>query len=72
MIDHEECWNCGGEGRVAGVCIDGCCAEQDDPWCDYCSHRCEVCLGTGVIEVRATESAEPTSSPPSPQRESAP
>ncbi|GAC1572638.1 MAG: hypothetical protein NVS3B5_01610 [Sphingomicrobium sp.] len=28
--DDGECWNCGGEGRVAGTCIDGCCLEQDD------------------------------------------
>jgi hypothetical protein len=38
-----ECWQCGGEGRVAGTCIDGCCFEQDDPDCPYCSHRCDVC-----------------------------
>jgi hypothetical protein len=38
-----ECWQCGGEGRVAGTCIDGCCAEQDDPYCEYCSRRCDVC-----------------------------
>lgn len=38
-----ECWQCGGEGRVAGTCIDGCCAEQDDPYCEWCSHRCDVC-----------------------------
>lgn len=38
-----ECWQCGGEGRVAGTCIDGCCLEQDDPDCPYCSHRCDVC-----------------------------
>jgi hypothetical protein len=42
-FDDGECWNCGGEGRVAGTCIDGCCLEQDDPDCPYCSHRCEVC-----------------------------
>lgn len=40
---EEECPNCGGEGRVAGTCIDGCCAEQDDPYCEYCSHRCDWC-----------------------------
>lgn len=34
--DDGECWQCGGEGRVAGTCIDGCCAEQDDPYCEYC------------------------------------
>jgi hypothetical protein len=42
-LDGGECWNCGGEGRVAGTCIDGCCVEQDDPDCEYCSRRCDVC-----------------------------
>lgn len=41
--DYDEYQHCGGEGRVAGTCIDGCCAEQDDPDCPYCSHRCEFC-----------------------------
>lgn len=41
--DDGECWQCGGEGRVAGTCIDGCCLEQDDPECPYCSRRCDVC-----------------------------
>lgn len=41
--DDGECQHCGGEGRVAGTCIDGCCAEQDDPYCEYCSHRCWFC-----------------------------
>lgn len=43
LYDDGECQHCGGEGRVAGTCIDGCCAEQDDPYCEYCSHRCEFC-----------------------------
>jgi hypothetical protein len=42
-IDDGECWQCGGEGRVAGTCIDGCCLEQDDPDCPYCSRRCDIC-----------------------------
>jgi len=46
-----ECSNCGGEGRVAGTCIDGCCAEQDDPDCEFCSHRCDVCGGKGYLET---------------------
>lgn len=41
-LDGGECWNCGGEGRV-NDCIDGCCVEQDDPYCEYCSKRCDVC-----------------------------
>lgn len=41
--DDDECPYCGGEGRVAGTCIDGCCLEQDDPDCPYCSHRCGHC-----------------------------
>jgi hypothetical protein len=41
-LDDSECWNCGGVGRV-NDCIDGCCVDQDDPWCPYCSKRCDVC-----------------------------
>ena len=41
-FDDGECWNCGGVGRV-NDCIDGCCVEQDDPWCEYCSKRCDIC-----------------------------
>jgi hypothetical protein len=41
--DDGECWQCGGEGRVAGNCIDYCCVEQDDPYCEYCSRVCDVC-----------------------------
>ena len=50
-FDEPECWNCGGEGRVAGTCIDGCCADQDDPYCEYCSRRCDVCNGKGHIQA---------------------
>ena len=38
----EGCWNCGGEGRV-NDCIDGCCVDQDDIYCKYCSKRCDIC-----------------------------
>lgn len=41
-LDGEECWNCGGEGRV-NHCIDGCCIDQDDIYCEYCSKPCDVC-----------------------------
>jgi hypothetical protein len=41
-LDESECWNCGGIGRV-NDCIDGCCIDQDDPWCRYCSKRCDIC-----------------------------
>lgn len=41
-LDDGECWNCGGEGRV-NHCIDGCCVDQDDIYCRYCSRRCDVC-----------------------------
>ena len=41
-FDDDGCWNCGGEGRV-NDCIDGCCIDQDDIYCDYCSKRCDVC-----------------------------
>ncbi len=40
--DEDECWNCGGVGRV-NDCIDGCCVDQDDPYCSYCSKRCDIC-----------------------------
>jgi hypothetical protein len=40
--DNDGCWNCGGEGRV-NDCIDGCCVDQDDIYCPYCSKRCDVC-----------------------------
>lgn len=40
--DDNECWNCGGEGRV-NDCIDGCCVDQDNIYCPYCSKRCDVC-----------------------------
>lgn len=42
LYDSEECWNCGGEGRVNN-CIDGCCIDTDDIYCEYCSHPCDVC-----------------------------
>lgn len=54
-FDFDECWNCGGEGRVAGICIDGACLEQDDPYCEYCSHRCDVCGGSGAITPEKDE-----------------
>jgi hypothetical protein len=41
-LDGDECWNCGGEGRV-NRCIDGCCINQDDIYCQYCSKRCDIC-----------------------------
>ena len=41
-LDDSECWNCGGEGRI-NDCIDGCCVDQDDIYCPYCSKRCDVC-----------------------------
>jgi len=40
--DDDDCWNCGGEGRV-NDCIDGCCIDQDDIYCPYCSKRCDIC-----------------------------
>lgn len=40
--DDNECWNCGGAGRI-NDCIDGCCVDQDDIYCEYCSKRCDVC-----------------------------
>ena len=38
----DECWNCGGEGRV-NHCIDGCCVDTDDIYCDLCSKPCDIC-----------------------------
>jgi len=40
--DDGECWNCGGEGRV-NHCIDGCCVDQDDIYCEWCSKPCDIC-----------------------------
>lgn len=40
--DDNCCWNCSGEGRI-NHCIDGCCVDQDDIYCDVCSTRCDVC-----------------------------
>ena len=36
------CWNCGGDGRF-NYCIDGCCLDPHDIYCEYCSRRCDVC-----------------------------
>lgn len=41
-FDDDDCPNCGGVGRV-NDCIDGCCIDQDDPWCEYCSRPCDWC-----------------------------
>lgn len=41
-FDDGDCWQCGGEGRV-NHCIDGCCVDQDDIYCDLCSTRCDIC-----------------------------
>ena len=41
-LDGDECWNCGGEGRV-NHCFDGCCIDQDDIYCEFCSKLCDVC-----------------------------
>lgn len=68
-FDDGGCWNCGGEGRV-NDCIDGCCAETDDIYCDYCSKRCDVCNPKRpaspelqeVLREALEKSAEPTAS----------
>lgn len=41
------CWQCGGDGRINTGCIDDACVDQDDPYCRYCSRRCDVCGGRG-------------------------
>lgn len=46
---HEDCWLCGGEGRINTGCIDYACQDQDDPDCPYCSQRCDACKGKGWI-----------------------
>lgn len=53
-FDDGDCWNCGGEGRV-NHCIDGCCVDQDDIYCDLCSTACDIC--------RPEKTAEPGSEP---------
>jgi hypothetical protein len=32
-LDGDECWSC----------VGGCCVDQDDIYCEYCSHPCDVC-----------------------------
>lgn len=53
-LDSDQCWNCAGEGRV-NHCVDGCCVDQDDIYCDICSKRCDVCNpnkpGTKACEI---------------------
>lgn len=53
-----ECRQCGGYGRVAGPCLDGCCVEQADPDCEICSHRCDICRGKGWLKQGRTTMAE--------------
>ena len=48
--DWVECWQCGGNGMLAGCFEDTCCGADCDPEDpDYCcaSSRCDVCRGQG-------------------------
>lgn len=57
MVDFDdwcECWNCGGNGRVAGCFEDTCCCTGDPEEPDYCCAptKCDVCRGHGGWRVR--------------------
>lgn len=47
-----ECWQCGGNGKIAG-CFEDCCScgADDDP--DFCCSpsRCDICKGKGSYVV---------------------
>lgn len=48
--DPIECWNCHGEGRVAGCMVDFCdCGGEDDPFECCAPSRCDVCGGRGHL-----------------------
>jgi hypothetical protein len=49
QAESKECVQCGGDGRMSGICIDGSCADQDDPDCGDCSRICEICGGSGAV-----------------------
>lgn len=51
--ETDECWQCNGDGNIAG-CFEDCCScmgDPDDP--DECCapRRCDVCKGKGHIPV---------------------
>ena len=50
--EYDDCWNCGGEGWLAG-CFEDCCTGADcdpeDPLYCCAPSRCDVCRGKGVL-----------------------
>ncbi len=49
-----ECWQCGGDGAIAGCFEDCCCGVDCDPESvEYCCapSRCDVCGGKGNYTV---------------------
>ena len=54
-----ECWNCGGDGRIAG-CFEDTCSCMGDPTepDDCCApRRCDICKGKGGYEVDSDSEA---------------
>lgn len=55
---HEECWQCGGTGLVAG-CFESCCSGEDcdpeDPENCCSPSRCDVCRPAALDQARAKE-----------------
>lgn len=48
--DWIECWQCYGQGVLAGCFEDTCCGldcDPDDPEYCCCPSRCDVCKGKG-------------------------
>lgn len=47
-----ECWNCAGNGLIAG-CFEDCCSCGYDGDPDYCCspYRCDICKGKGFYVV---------------------
>lgn len=63
--EDDDCWQCGGEGRV-NDCVDGCCVDTDDIYCAWCSHPCDICSPVKpnpelqeVLQEAIEKSAEP-------------
>jgi hypothetical protein len=48
-----ECWQCGGNGKIAGCFEDTCCCTGDPEDPDECCapSRCDICRGKGRYTV---------------------
>lgn len=65
MAEQVECWQCGGEGLLAGCFEDTCVClgDPEDPH-DCCSpSRCDVCKGKGGWEADAPVAEPPPGAP---------